>query len=56
MPFDNKGHLVLVHGRTFLNEFNKKAKKMDYPKITYLKMLEMSVYKTNPGTLNERHA
>lgn len=54
MPFDSKGKLMLVHGTTFLNNYNKKAKKFGYAKMTYPKMLEIAVYKTNPGTLNKR--
>lgn len=54
LPFNKKGKLILVHGTTFLNDYNKKAKRMGYPKMTYPKMLEMAVYKTNPGTLNRR--
>jgi hypothetical protein len=54
IPFDRKGKLILVKGRSFLNDFNIKAKKMGYPKVTYPKLLEKAVYKTNPGTLNQR--
>jgi hypothetical protein len=54
LPFNKKGKLILVHGTTFLNGYNKKAKKMGYPKMTYPQMLEKAVYKTNPGTLNKR--
>jgi len=55
MPTNKKGGgLILIHGTTFLNDYNKKAKKMGYPKMTFIKMLEYSVYKTNPGTLNKR--
>jgi hypothetical protein len=54
VPFDLKGHFILVHGSSFLNEYNIRAKKMGIKKMTYPDMLERAYYKTGNGTLNKR--
>jgi hypothetical protein len=46
--------LILVHGKTFLDEFNRKAKKIGKISMSYMDMCNQCVYKTSPGTTLKR--
>lgn len=46
--------LIIVHGKTFMDDYNKKAKLLNQRKITYIDMVNQCVYKTSPGTTLKR--
>lgn len=46
--------LILVHGKTFMDNYNRKAKKLGIKPITFAEMCNQCVYKTPIGTTNKR--
>lgn len=54
MPVDNHGHSIVVHGASFLTEYNKKCKKTGARQMTYMDMVNICLYKTANGTTNKR--
>ena len=46
VPIDNKGTLTVTPGYTFMEMYNKSAKKLGIPKLNYPKLLRIAKYKT----------
>lgn len=54
MPIDNNGNSIVVHGASFLTEYNKKCKKTGARQMTYMDMVNMCLYKTAKGATGKR--
>jgi hypothetical protein len=46
--------LILVHGKTFRDEYNEKARKLGTKQMSYAMMCNQCVYMTEPGTSKKR--
>lgn len=46
--------LILVHGKTFMDNYNRRAKFFKAKPMSYADMINQCVYKTPIGTTNKR--
>lgn len=46
--------LVLVHGKTFLDNYNRTAKRIGKRQMTYVELINQCVYQTGEGTTKKR--
>lgn len=46
--------LILVHGKTFMDSYNRNAKRLKTKPMSYVNMTNQCVYMTAPGTSKKR--
>lgn len=46
--------LIVVHGKTFLDNYNRVARRTNKKQMSYMDMCNQCVYKTSPGTTLKR--